>query len=175
MDAIFAAAATPAFRIFAVCVTLLVGWYMNNQGHFLTSPDASKGIISLELAWSATKADKVVRSWNTDELKRTAFNQVALDFIFIAGYTSLLLAVAIASERAANAAGIAWLASVAHLAAFGGLAAGLLDCLENCGLFAMLAGHINDPIAFVTSVCAWTKFALIVLVSAVAVLTFVMV
>lgn len=175
MDAIFDAARTPAFRVIALIVTVAMGWYLSQQGAQLRNQHGPRAVVSLELAWTGANAREVVESWKSERLKRTAYCQVLLDFIFIAGYTALLIAVALSSERAANAAGLTCLAWVAHLAVYGGLAAGILDCFENIGLLAMLSGCINTPIAFLTSIFASVKFLLAAAVGAIALVAFVVV
>jgi hypothetical protein len=79
------------------------------------------------------------------------------------------------TEQAAATAGYARLAYVARLAAWGGLLAGALDCLENIGLLVMLSGSISSATVLATSICAGVKFALAIFVLALAGLTFVLV
>jgi hypothetical protein len=158
-----AAAATPGFRVIALIITVVMACVLTNQGSPLRNQHAH-GIISLELAWTGTRAQEVVDAWKSDRLKRTAYWQVLLDFIFIVGYASGLVALALVTQRGANAAGLTCVAYFAGLGVYGGIAAGILDCLENCGMLVMLSGCINTPIALITSVCAFTKFALIGLV-----------
>ena len=85
----------------------------------------------------------------------------------------LLLYVGFAVERLAQARGLSSLAYGAHLAAWGGLIAGGLDCLENVGLLVMLGGHPTTPVAFLTSAFASLKFALAGAAIAVSVAAFV--
>jgi hypothetical protein len=173
LDALFANAGTPAFRLIALIVTFAMMYILSVQGAPLRNQHAPHKVLCLEFAWTGKTAHEVVDSWKSASLKRTAYWQVLLDFIFIAGYTALLIAVALSAQRAANAAGLTFLAWAGGLAAYGGLAAGIFDCLENIGLLAMLAGCINTPVAFITSVFASTKFVLAIAVLAIGLLTFV--
>lgn len=173
LDTLFASARTPAFRVIALIITLVMGYVLSIQGARLQNQHAPHGVVSLELAWTAKNANEVVDSWKSARLKRTAYRQVLLDFIFIAGYAALLIAIAVSAQRAADAAGLACLAWTAGLAAYGGLAAGVLDCFENIGLLAMLAGCISTPVAFITSIFASAKFVLASAVMAIALLTFI--
>ncbi|MEJ0076610.1 MAG: hypothetical protein WDO17_14380 [Alphaproteobacteria bacterium] len=173
LDALFAKAGTPAFRLIALIVTFAMMCILSGQGAPLRNHHAPSGVVSLELAGTGKKAHEVVDSWKSPPLRRTAYWQVLLDFIFIAGYTALLIAVALSAQRAANAAGLTFLAWAGGLAAYGGLLAGIFDCLENIGLLAMLAGCINTPVAFLTSLFATVKFALAGVVVAIGLLTFV--
>lgn len=166
-----AAAATPGFRVIALILTVVMACVLSSQGSSLRNQHA-RGIGSLELAWTGTRAKEVVDSWKPDRLKRTAYWQVWLDFILIAGYASLLVALALVAQRGANAAGLTCLAYFAGLGVYGGIAAGILDCLENFGMLVMLSGCINTPLALITSVCAFTKFALIGLVVLIGLATF---
>jgi len=158
-----AAAATPGFRVIALIVTIVMGAILSNQGNLLRNQHAN-GVLSLELTWTGTRAQEVVNSWKADRLKRTAYWQVWLDFIFIAGYASLLVAMALVAQRGANAAGLTCLAYFAGLGVYGAIAAGILDCLENFGMLVMLSGCINTPIALITSICSLAKWVLIGLV-----------
>jgi len=158
-----AAAATPGFRVIALIVTVVMMCVLTNQGAPLRNQHA-RGIIALELPWTGTRAHEVVDSWKSDRLKHTAYWQVLLDFIFIAGYVSLLVAMALVAQRGANAAGLTFLAYLAGLGVYGAVAAGILDCLENFGMLVMLSGCINTPIALITSICSFMKWALLALV-----------
>jgi len=173
MGALFAHAGTPAFRLIALIVTLAMGYTLSIQGAQLRNQHASRGVVSLELAWTAENAREVVDSWKADRLKRAAYRQVLLDFIFIAGYTALLIAIARSCERATNAAGSTFLAWIAGSATYGALAAGIFDCFENIGLLAMLAGCINTPVAFITAMFASAKFILAGAIRLLAVVTFI--
>lgn len=173
LDALFARASTPVFRVIALIVTLAMMYILAVQGGQLRNQHAPHGVLSLEFAWTGTNAQEVVDSWKSPRVKRAAYRQVALDFIFIPAYAALLLAIALSAKRAANAAGLTSLAWTAGLAACGAVAAGIFDCLENIGLLAMIAGCINTPAAFLTALFASAKFALIVATMAVALLTFI--
>ena len=159
VKAYLAAAATPGFRVIALILTVVMACVLSNQGSPLRNQHAH-GIGSLELAWTGTRAKEVADSWKSGRLNRTARWQVYLDFIFIAGYTALLVALTLVAQRGANAAGLTCLAYFAGLGVYGAIAAGILDCLENLGMLVMLSGCINTPLALITSVCAFTKFAL---------------
>jgi hypothetical protein len=175
MDALFARASTPAFRLIALIVTLAMGYILSIQGAQLQNQHAPHRVVSLELAWTGKNAQEVVDSWKAGRLKRAAYRHVALDFIFIAGYTALLIVIALSAQRAANGAGSTFLVWAAGWATYGALAAGVFDVLENIGLLAMLTGWINTPVAFITALFASAKFLLAGAVMLLAVITFVVV
>jgi len=172
-DFLIHSSTAPYIRLAALIIAITMSWYLSRQGAPLRTPDAPRGVVSLELAWTQACATKVVNAWSA--MKDTAVHQVLADFIFIAGYSVLLLCVGLAAERAAMAAGLFKLASVAHLAAWGGLLAGAFDCLENVGLLAMLNGHISGAVAFATSLCASVKFILGGITIAVVLVAFVVI
>jgi hypothetical protein len=155
-----AAAASPAFGVVALVVTLLMMCFLARQGEQLETTEAPKRVVSLELAWTKPCAEKIIGSWNRKEVHGVAVKQVLLDYIFIAGYACLLLYTGLAAEKAAQAAGLSSLAHAAHFGAWGGLIAGGLDCLENVGLLAMLWGHPTAAVALMTSAFAFLKFVL---------------
>jgi len=173
MNALFAHARTPAFRLIALIATLAMACILSIQGAPLKNQHAPRGVVSLELAWTGKNAREVVDSWKADRLKRAAYRQVLLDFIFIAGYTALLIATALSCQRATNATGLTFLAWTAGLAAYGALAAGIFDCLENIGLLGMLAGCTTTPVAFITALFASAKFILAGAILFLAVVTFI--
>lgn len=173
LDALFAKASTPVFRVIALIVTLAMMYILSVQGAQLRNQHAPHGVLSLEFAWTGTNAQEIVDSWKSPRVKRAAYRQVALDFIFIPAYVALLIAIALSSKRAANAAGLTSLAWIAGLSACGALAAGIFDCLENIGLLAMIAGCVNSPVALLTALFAGAKFALAIAVMAVGLLTFI--
>lgn len=171
IDALFAVASTPWGRGVALAVTLAAALGLFYQGKQLETDQAPKRVVSLELARTQAQAETVIASWKAKDVKAVAVYQILLDFIFIAGYTTVLVAIALSAERAAAAAGIGWLAQASHYAAYAGLATGILDCIENVGMLIMLAGTVNEPIAWGTWLCAYVKFrlpALVVLAAAAA-------
>src|SRR4051812_34373123 len=115
-DALFANAGTPAFRLIALIVTFAMMYILSVQGGPLRNQLAPHGVLSLEFAWTGKNAESIVGSWKSARVKRAAYRQVLLDFIFIAGYTALLIAVALSAQRGANAAGLTSLAWIGGLA-----------------------------------------------------------
>jgi hypothetical protein len=173
IDVLFAAVSTPWGRAIAVALTLAAGAGLFFQGKQLKTENAPDRVVSLELAKTQAQAKKVIDSWKERRVEAIAVYQILLDFVFIAGYMALLVAIALRAEHVAAAAGIGWLAQASHYAAYAGLATGFLDCIENVGMLIMLAGTINEPIAWGTWLCAYLKFRLPLFVLAAAVAVFV--
>jgi len=152
-------ASKPIFGATALIVTVVLMVILGCQGQELATSHAPSRIVSLELAWSQAAAEQIIESWAPEQLQ-TAINQVLVDFIFIAGYSCLLLHMGLASGRRAQARGLSALAPVAQAAGWGGFGAGMFDCLENFGLLAMLWSRPTELLALSTSVFATVKFAL---------------
>ncbi len=122
----------------------------------LKLPDAAGGIISLELAGSASRASEVLDAWQQAGLTGLATANVILDFSFLISYSALLTVLAVRAGRDLGRAerlgwGVGW----------GMWAAGGLDAVENVALLLMLAGSVTDLIAGTAKVLAVSKFALI--------------
>src|ERR1043165_2407226 len=145
IGAFFAALSTPGGRGVAVFVMLATGLALYIQGARLkTGPETSRAVVSLEVAKTAAVASAVIRSWERERVKHIAVWQILLDFIFIAGYTAVLVAISLSAERAAAAAGIGWLAQASHYAAYVAFVPGILDCIENAGMLIMLNSGISE-------------------------------
>src|ERR1043165_6231129 len=123
---------------------LATGLALYFQGASLETPQAPQRVVSLELATNAATAQGVIGSWERKGVKHIAVWQILLDFVFIAGYTAVLVGIALSTERAATAAGIHWLAQASHYAAYVAFVPGLLDCIENAGMLIMLNSGISE-------------------------------
>jgi hypothetical protein len=152
-------ASKPFFCGIALTITLALMIFLTIHREDLKTDDAPSRIVSLELAWSKATAEKVINSW-TPQQRQTAVSQVLIDFIFIAAYACLLLYMGMASATWAQTHRLAAIAPLAIAAGLGGFAAGILDCLENLGLLAMLWSKPTGVLAFLTSLFATLKFVL---------------
>jgi hypothetical protein len=125
----------------------------------LRTPASPAGIVSFEFAGDRASADRMLAAWGTRG-RSTAALILRLDFVFLAAYApGLALLCAAAADRAGSArsrlsASGAWLA-------WGQLAAGLLDSVENLALLRVLAGAQGDAWPALAEACAWPKFALV--------------
>lgn len=118
---------------------------------------ARYNIVHFEFAGKPEKAQTIVDSWG--EAGRAALvNQVLVDYAFLIAYPSaialgILLVLRNTSSRRAWAFG--------RFLAWGQLAAGLLDAIENAALIGILRGHVQSPLPEIAYWCAAPKFALV--------------
>lgn len=136
----------------------------------LVTPFAPAGIVTFELAGSPEKAFRVMAGWEPVgeaallELERmkpylyAAFG-LGLDYLFMPAYA---LALAVGALLAAGRHK-GWFNSLGALAAYGAIAAALFDALENYALWHVLLGEYSSPYPAIAALCAYIKFALILL------------
>jgi hypothetical protein len=125
----------------------------------LRTPAAPNGIVSFELAGDAARAQRILGSWGA-EGRALAARSLQLDFLFLAAYApglALLCAAASDRQRALGSK----LAGVGAALAWGQLAAGGLDALENLALLRTLAAGAPEGWPALAAACAWPKFALV--------------
>lgn len=132
---------------------------MSKTGAPLKTPDTSMGILNLEFANTAEKADAVVHAWSTgihaDNIT-IAKNNTYWDFLFLFFYSGFLFVAC--RKIAANISGP--VAKAGYLIAAGALLAGFLDILENAGMLLTLSGQGSSVIAFATSTVSIIKWTL---------------
>lgn len=63
-------------------------FFLNKTGDILKTIDTPQGILSLELAMTAEKANHIINSWQSSGIIDAAYSSIVVDFIFI--YTYLL-------------------------------------------------------------------------------------
>ncbi len=125
----------------------------------LRTPASPSGIVSFEFAGDQASAGRMLEAWGSRG-RRAAARSLRLDFVFLAAYApGLALLCAAAADRAHSmrsrlAVPGAWLA-------WGQLAAGGLDAVENLALLRVLGGASGDVWPAVAAACAWLKFTLV--------------
>jgi hypothetical protein len=149
-----------------VIFSLLLLLILNLVGLPLITPAAPYGIVSFELARNEAQASAVLASWDQTARLRAAFS-LGLDFLFIPLYTASLTLTCIwaARFRRKRRRLPSWLVLIGIPGipiAWAQLGAGLLDTVENIALVRMLFGMVSSPWPQIASVCAFTKFILIV-------------
>ena len=116
-----------------------------------------RGIVLLELAPDANSAGKVVKAISDARATEAAETSIRLDYFLIPSYVALLGFLGATAARLAELLGftrlIPWLFLVVGLQ----LVAGVLDGVENVGLFSMLLGR--DIPGLPGGVPAWTFWA----------------
>jgi hypothetical protein len=143
----------------ATALTLAVGAALSALGAPLATPAAPRGIVSFELAGSLAESDRILASW--DERARVAAGFVqGLDYLFLVAYAA---AIGLGCARAADALRprAPRAAALGDALAWGQLAAGALDAVENAALVALLLGGRSELLAPLAAACAIPKFALV--------------
>jgi hypothetical protein len=149
-----------------VVFSLLLLLILNLVGLPLITRAAPYGIVSFELARDEAQASAILASWDQAARLRAAF-LLGLDFLFIPLYTAALTLTCLwaARFRRRRRRFPSWLVLIGIPGiplAWAQLGAGLLDMIENIALVRMLFGMVNSPWPQIASVCAFTKFILIV-------------
>jgi hypothetical protein len=153
---------TPAPLIALVATILLGGLLWCGDVAFKNAGVMS--IVSLELAWRTEDAQKILNSWATVDPVR----QILWDFLFIIAYSYLLFALGTIVARDANYRNRPSLARIADCAALAGLLAGVCDVLENFGMLLTIGIGAHQPVPFLTSLFARTKFSLALVAASVS-------
>jgi len=137
---------------------------------FSLFPRLRPNIIALELAPTTTCVRKVVGAWTSRGLLGDAKRSVVIDLVWIPFYTAMLASAAVLAERAAAAAEIS--PPVVAMLVYVALTAGVLDYLENAGLWRLLTGHEAQPVPALTTLVSGLKWLAIFLVALEALATF---
>jgi hypothetical protein len=125
----------------------------------LRTPAAPFGIVSFEFAGDLASARRMLESWG-DEGRSAALLILRLDFLFLAAYAPGLALLCAAAADRTHAAG-SRLARPGSVLAWGQLAAGGLDAIENLALLRVLAGSSASVWPALAAACAGPKFALV--------------
>jgi hypothetical protein len=101
----------------------------------------SRAMLSLQLAWSRSRASRLLASWREEDLLGRARKALRADLAFIVAYTFTLMLLTSLAARAASASMLVNHSAAGILAAVGEIAAlsvAALDCVENLGLYRIL-------------------------------------
>jgi hypothetical protein len=141
-------------------VALVTMLMLSSLDASLRTPASPNGIVSFEFAGDRESASRMLEAWG-GEGRRAAGRSLRLDFLFLAAYApGLALLCAAAADRAHAAR--SRLAAPGAALAWGQLAAGGLDAIENVALLRVLDGSTADLWPALAELCAWPKFALVV-------------
>jgi hypothetical protein len=142
-------------------VTLAMLFILNQVGEPLVTPEAPYGIVSFEIAGTWPVADRILFSWDLDARLHAAFS-LGLDYLFMLVYScTLALSSLWAGDRLRK---LHWpLAGFGVPLAWGSWLAALFDSLENLALILLLFGQKATVLPAVAALCAYLKFALILL------------
>lgn len=142
---------------------LAVSAWMNPSTNALVGPGTELAIVSLELAATPAQATTVLELWQARGALPAAATNVHVDYVFLLVYAATLaLAAGMASDvlRAHPRT-----ARLGVILAWGALAAGLFDAVENVGLLIMLAdpAHVSGFASWLAAAFATPKFVLVIL------------
>jgi hypothetical protein len=110
-----------------------------------------RGLVLLQLAGSQASAQTVVNAIRDSSAVNVAVRSVQLDYLLILSYVAFLVFLAATVAGLRGLRDITWVRRVLSLVASLQGVAGVLDGLENVGLFAMLAADNVAP-----GVAEWT-------------------
>jgi len=125
----------------------------------LITSAAPAGIVSHQFAWTPEKAQAILSSWEGRASFFAAFG-LGLDYLFIPSYAlTVALGALLATVRY-----FGWLSRIGIWAAYGVFTAAVFDALENIGQAQqLLNGVVTAPMTHFVGVCAFFKFALLLL------------
>ena len=120
---------------------------------------APGGIVSFELCRTTDACQGMLDSWSIEAKYRAALS-LGIDYLAMLSY-SVFLALACLRSAAGAAAVAPGIAAFAAPVAWGQLAAGALDAVENLALIRMLLGAVTDGWALLAWAAASVKFGLV--------------
>lgn len=143
----------------ATVLSLILMVALNASATALRTEEAPLGIVSYEFAFTATKADAILDSWDPSGKIAAAFN-LGLDYLFLFAY-SASIALGCALVATANGVGGAWFSKVGITLAWLQFLAAGFDAVENYALLRMLFSGGDDRLAAIAAYCAIVKFVLV--------------
>ena len=121
--------------------------------------DHGTGVLELELMRTTQKAEQVLSEYGSDG-RSAARTSLWLDYPYLVSYALFFsLACGAIADRALRLERERW-AAIGGALAWGALAAGLFDALENAALLRVLADHPEQPYPAIAYFCALPKFVL---------------
>src|SRR6267154_1858304 len=120
----------------------LAGHWVNSSNEKLITNRSPNKIVSLELAWSDFRANRILEAWEKMKGVDTAIYSIQQDFLFIITYTLFLCCCVLAINGPGAFSRWTKIALACLLAAFAG------DVIENIFMLRFLARHPTPPFAF---------------------------
>ncbi len=117
---------------------------LESLGRRLRTTAAPQGIVSLEMALSATESRHMISSW-TPDVRNEAKLQLVFDYWFIPAYTTILAIVGMIAARWFEAKQLHTLSHLAIILSWGQWVVGLVDFAENSALLRMLQTYPEVP------------------------------
>jgi hypothetical protein len=119
------------------------------------------GIIPFELAGTPERTSRILRTWG-EQGRSAARRSLILDYPYLATYAPLQALLCTAAGDSLHQRGRRTAAAASPALAWGQLAAGAFDAIENTALLAILAGR-NGRLPALARRCASAKFGLLTL------------
>jgi hypothetical protein len=121
------------------------------------------GIVPFEVAGNQERAREILAQWGP-EGRSAARASLVIDYPFLLAYASFYALACTALAGALGRRGFGWLSSVGMRLAWGALAAGAFDAVENAALLGVLATDGSGALAATARWFAVGKFTLTTLV-----------
>jgi len=138
---------------FLILYMLYFLWLVSSCG----KPLKLRETLSIEMPFTASRAQIIVEEWNRDDRAAAAVKQTRMDFFFLLFYPLVLsLGCAMAADSGNGDFYTGILLSWAVLACIP------LDALENVLILKMLSGSFKKPIPQITTFSAVVKFMLLI-------------
>ena len=125
----------------------------------LRTPGSPQGIVSLQLAGSVPAAEAILAHWDERARLFASFG-LGFDYLFLACYV-FAFGLGCAAVSAALATRAPRFSQAGRALAWGLLAAGVLDVIEDAALLRALIGPVVTPWPELATWCAIPKFTLI--------------
>ena len=147
--------------LFAVSIILMIALSVIGKGLTVKEGDDSVSIMNIEMPWTQTEAETVVRIWKDKQQIDAAIKQTRLDFLFLLIYPAALsLACVMASGSQTGL-----MANVGGILSWAVLFCTPLDFTENVFILKMLDGALQTPIPQLTTFVSLIKWVLIAIAS----------
>ncbi|HEY0654307.1 MAG TPA: hypothetical protein VGD65_14305 [Chryseosolibacter sp.] len=178
----------PALSLaFAALFMIVSAANMVDTGRCLKTKEASNGIISLELAWDKSKAQRIVAEWSSGYcagdvisfkaqtgidpgalILNKAKENILLDFLFLVAYPLFfIVAILLLDPRSAYSMDVNTTSQIMIALA---VSAGLLDAIENIFMYQFLLD--NTGLHFLFTLPATIKFLFVLAVIVYIIVTF---
>lgn len=121
------------------------------------------GIVPFEVAGNEARAQEILAQWGR-EGQSAARASLLLDYPFLIAYSCFYALACTAMSEAMARRGFGWLSAMGGRLAWGGLAAGACDAVENAALLGVLGTGGNGSLAAIARWFAIAKFTFSTLV-----------
>jgi hypothetical protein len=137
------------------CGIALVGVYTTGRLIKAIGPsDPAVKPLKLELPVTSATAKRLVEDWEKRDALGAVKRFVYADFLFLLCYGVAIAALGSLAGRAADDA------TLGAVFTYAGLAAAVLDILENAGMLRMMGKHFEQPLPVATTIVSAIKWVL---------------